>query len=254
MSRRSIEYGGYDLSPYTTAEVTVGPAPAAEPVTVEVPGRDGELLLGTRMGPREIGVRLFLDLEGDTTAEEARREIARALSGLFGKTLLLPGDGEEEYRDVALTGPGRWSDLFEAGSCELVFTAFDPAVYGAERNIYRSFGGGSSGSIGLGFECTFPVWPVITVDAYRTDDEVPYVEVSEVELDLAVRIEGDFDDGDEIVIDCAARTVTREGEPAFDLIAPGSRFFPLVRHPMYGVTVMIRNAYNYRIEYRERWL
>lgn len=116
---RSLKFDGHDFSSFSTAEV---------------PGRAGAVLLSARIPPKTLRVRLFLDLAEDEDAEglsALRHEAAAWLASDAGCDFELPGEPGLVYRNAVCTGADAWDALFEDGSCELAFTAFDPVAWGA---------------------------------------------------------------------------------------------------------------------------
>lgn len=214
---RSIAFAGHDFSPFCSAVVT---ARAASPIVAEamaVPGRTGALLVSGRVPPVDVSVRL---------------------TAPHGGALVLPDDPEVEYRDAMLVGASGWSELFEAGSCELTFTLFDPVGYGMERveRAERFEVGG-----------TWPTLPAFEIVAAAGS----FVSVAHPSSGKAVRVERAFSGGEAVAIDCADESVTVDGADARADVALGSDFFSL--DP--GERVLsVSGASDFRVRFTERWL
>lgn len=114
---RSLKFDGHDFSSFSTAEVVLPAAHGLSVDAAEVPGRAGAVLLSARIPPKTLRVRLFLDLAEDEDAEGLSALRHEAAAWLV-------------YRNAVCTGADAWDALFEDGSCELAFTAFDPVAWG----------------------------------------------------------------------------------------------------------------------------
>ncbi len=214
---RSIVYAGNDFSEVCSAEVVER---AANPIVAEamaVPGRAGALLLSGYMPPVDVAVRLFMDAgynPGFTGMARMHTKVRRWLSRPGGGSLVLPDDPEIEYRDAVLVGASDWSNLFEAGECELTFTLFDPIGWGAgrvERTERFEVGGN---------------WP--TLPEFRvTAAEGNCLRVSLPSVGKSIRIDHGFTGGEAVVIDCADEAVEIDGADARACVALASDFFAL---------------------------
>lgn len=238
---RSIAFAGHDFSPFCSAVVT---ARAANPIVAEamaVPGRAGALLVSGRVPPVDVSVRLYLDAgyRPDTVEAAALRARLRAwLTAPHGGALVLPDDPEVEYRDAMLVGASGWSELFEAGSCELTFTLFDPVGYGLSRveRAERFEVGG-----------TWPTLPAFEIVAAAGS----FVSVAHPSSGKTVRVERAFSDGEAVAIDCAHESVTVDGADARADVALGSDFFSLDPGE---AALMVSGASDFRVRFTERWL
>ena len=218
---RSITFGGHDFSSFSTAEVVL---PAAHGISVEaaeVPGRAGAVLLSTRIPPKVLNVRLFLDLADDEGAEGLSavwHEAASWLATDAGSDLELPGEPGLVYRDAVCTDAGSWDNLFEDGSCELVFTAFDPVAWGQEQEKLAAAG---SAGLSLLVGGTYRTWPTFVMEASAGDGVV----VEDVGTSACVEVERVFLGGEEIVVDCAAGRALVDGAAADADVTLESDFF-----------------------------
>lgn len=218
---RSIKFGGHDFSSFSTAEVML---PAAHGIVVdaaEVPGRAGAVLLSARIPPKTLRVRLFLDLADDEDAEglsALRHEAASWLVPDAGGDLELPGKPSLVYRDVVCADAGTWDGLFEDGSCELVFTAFDPVAWGQEREASAAAG---STELSLLVGGTYRTWPTFVMEASAGGGVV----VEDVGAGARVEVERAFLGGEEVIVDCAAGRAWVDGEAADTDVTLDSDFF-----------------------------
>lgn len=237
---RSIVYAGNDFSEVCSAEVIER---AANPLVAEamaVPGRAGALLVSSYIPPVDVRVRLFMDMgynPGFTGMARMRATLRRWLSRPRGGSLVLPDDPEVEYRDAILVGAGDWSNLFQAGECELTFTLFDPIGWGARR-VERT----SRFTVGGNWP-TLPEFRVVAATG-------PYLQVSLPSAGKGIRVDYDFAGGEAVVIDCQGEGVLVGGADARDCVALGSDFFAL--EP--GEAVVSTSSCTYvEARFAERW-
>ena len=214
---RSIIYAGNDFSEICCAEVT---GRSANPIVADalaVPGRAGALLVSGYIPPVDVHVRLFMDAGFNPGAHGLaglRRKLRSWLCWPGGGNLILPDDPEVEYHDAILVGASDWSNLFEAGECNLTFTLFDPIGLGRERveRLARFDVGGN--------------WP--TLPEFRlVAAQGSQVRVSHPAAGKAVTVDYEFSGGEAVVIDCEGETVTVDGADARDCVALSSDFFSL---------------------------
>lgn len=214
---RSIVYAGNDFADVCSAEVV---RRSANPIIAEymrVPGRAGALLTSGYIPPVDVTVRLFMDMgynPGFSHMAQMRSEVRRWLAWPGGGSLVLPEDPEVEYRDAVLVEASSWSDLFEAGECELTFTLFDPIGWGAER-VERT----TSFEVGGNWP-TLPEFRVVAAQG-------SYLLVALPSAGKGIRVEYGFAGGEAVVIDCQGETVEIDGADARDCVDLASDFFGL---------------------------
>ena len=211
-----LVYNGFDFSGMVQAEVMEPAALPLAPDAVAVPGRPGGLLLGCELPPRELTLRVFLDAGSKLNVSElaaARRELRAALVAIDGAELSVPGEPGLTWHDAVLTGVTDWDSLFEGGSCELVFTCFDPMAYGDTE---------TSADTSIEVGGTWRTWPVFELTA-RAGSSVKV----EDDADSYVLIERTFRAGDVVLIDCEREAVSVNGADAAADVALGSAFFAL---------------------------
>ena len=244
---RSIKFGGHDFSSFSTAEVVL---PAAHGIVVdaaEVPGRAGAALLSTRIPPKTLRVRLFLDLADDEDAEGLSvvcHEVASWLVSDAGCDLELPGEPGLVYRDVVCTDAGAWNGLFEDGSCELAFMAFDPVVWGQEQEASATAG---SAELSLLVGGTYRTWPTFVMEALAGGGVV----VEDVGTGACVEVERAFLGGEEVVVDCAAGRAWVDGEAADADVTLDSDFFWLEPG---SHELSFTGCADFTANFTERWL
>lgn len=244
---RSIKFGGHDFSSFSTAEVVL---PAAHGIVVdaaEVPGRAGAVLLSARIPPKALRVRLFLDLADDEDAEglsAVRHEAASWLAPDAGSDLELPGEPGLVYRDAVCTDAGTWGDLFEDGSCELVFTAFDPVAWGHEREASAAAG---IAELSLLVGGTYRTWPTFVMEESAGGGVV----VEDVGAGARVEVERAFLGGEEVIVDCAAGRAWVDGEAADTDVTLDSDFFWLEPG---SHELSFTGCADFTANFTERWL
>ncbi|WP_417118848.1 phage distal tail protein [Olsenella phocaeensis] len=234
----SITYGGHDFSDCTTCEVIEGPH-AVVPTAKVVPGRAGELLLGSRLVPRIVRVRLFLDARealDEAGLSALKRRICSWLYAPDGGVLVLPGYPGLEWHDAVVTAASPWSSVTGDASCDVTFTCYDPVAYGASRTS-----DGTSFTVGG----TWATWPVFIVEAAAG---------SAVEVGCGgafVRVEHEFIGGEDVIIDCGRETVTLDGIDARADVSLSSDFFCLEPGQ---VELTFSGCSSHVVVWRERWL
>lgn len=275
---RSIVYAGCDLSDWTVAEWSRPAGHAMAVDAAEAPGRPGVAWVSSRVAPLEIRVRLFLEMPNPNPAADPgyyRRKVAAALFSGEPAELELPGDDGIVYRDVVCADASGWSNLFTDGSCELVFVALDPIAWGAEDGFgpiavagagsgAASGGAGAAdaggsgadgagpGALGTGVTLDYvpgsaPTWPVFELVAAAG---------GAVEVQGAaggepfVRVERQFEGGEEVVIDCGAGRAWVDGEAADADVALGSTFFQIAPG---GAQMGFAGVSSYAASYFARW-
>ena len=244
---RSITFGGHDFSSFSTAEVVL---PAAHGISVEaaeVPGRAGAVLLSTRIPPKVLNVRLFLDLADDEGVEglsAVRHQAASWLASDAGSDLELPGEPGLVYRDAVCTDAGSWDNLFEDGSCELVFTAFDPVAWGQEQEKLAAAG---SAGLSLLVGGTYRTWPTFVMEASAGGGVV----VEDAGAGACVEVERAFLGGEEVVVDCAAGRAWVDGEAADADVTLDSDFFCLEPG---SHELSFTGCADFTTNFTERWL
>lgn len=244
---RSIKFDGHDFSSFSTAEVVLPAAPGIVVDAAEVPGRAGAILLSARIPPKALHVRLFLDRSDDMDAGELsalRHEAAAWLAFDAGCELELPGEPGLVYRDVVCTDAGAWDNLFEDGSCELVFTAFDPVAWGQEREALSAAG---STELSVLVGGTYWTWPTFVMEAAAGDGVV----VEDVGTGACVEVERAFLGGEEIVVDCAAGRAWVDGAAADADVTLESDFFWLEPG---SHELSFTGCADFTANFTERWL
>lgn len=236
----SLIYNGHDFSDYVTAELVEPAGHALSPRSLAVPGRPGAALLGCKLPPRVLRVRLFLDA-GVTLAAEERSAIRHEMYGWLvapmGAELSPTGEPDLTWRDAVVTDASDWDSLFEDGSCELAFTCFDPVAYGEGKSS-------AAGTLTVGG--TWATWPVVTLTALAGSS----VRVADG-LGRYVLVERDFAAGDVVVMDFASEAVTVDGADASADVAVESTFFSLAPGS-HSLTFSGCSAHT--VEWAERWL
>lgn len=217
----SLVYAGRDFGRYCSAQTVLRSATDVVPETRVVPGRAGALLLGGRLAPLTVRVRLFLELDGRRTDAELaaiRHEMAGWLAEPGGARLKLPEEPGYELRDAVVSAGADWDRLFEDGSCEVTFVAYDPIAWGETR----TYAGKTSVTVG-GTWATFPRFRLVAKAGSAVQ--------AGVYGGAYVRVERAFAGGEVVVIDCAKDSVAVDGEDARECVTLTSDFFSLSPGP-----------------------
>lgn len=236
---RSITYNGHDLSACTTCEVVEGPH-AVVPTVRVVPGRAGALLVGGRIAPKTVRVRLFLDVGGTLDVaglSDLKHKIHGWLCATSGGVLVVPGQPSLEWHDAVVTSVGAWSSVAEDADCEVTFTCYDPVAFGQ---------GHSEAGASFTVEGTWSTWPTMTLVAAAGSS----VGVTDGRGG-SVRVEHDFAGGETVVIDFEHETVEIDGSDACDEVSLGSDFFALEPG---DCSLAFSGCSAHTVTYRERWL
>lgn len=234
----SIVYNGHDFSSCTTCEVVEGPH-SVVPVSKVVPGRAGSLLLGGRLAPLVVRVRLFLDARSaldDVGLSALKRRLYAWLYAPEGGVLALPGYPSLEWHDAVVTSITPWSSVAGDASCEVVFTCFDPVAYGASC---------SESGTALEVGGTWPTWPAFELTA-SAGSAVQVGSGTEF-----VRVEGAFTGGELVIVDCEHETVTIDGVDARAHVTLASDYFRLEPGE---ATLSFSGCSAHETSYCERWL
>ena len=233
----SIVFNGHDFSGLTTCAVDEA-AHSVVPTAKVIPGRAGELLLSSRIPPRVLKVKLFLDPRYDPGASglsDLRHELYGWLAATGGTILQVPGDPALEWHDVICTDASDWTSLEEDASCELEFT-FDPIAYG--QTVIEQ---GASFEVGG----TWPTWPAFALAA-TAGSALQVTCGSEF-----VRIEHAFAGGESVIIDCETETAFIDGADSRADVALSSDFFRLDPG---DCTLAFSGCSSHSTIYQERWL
>lgn len=227
--QRSIAFGGYSLAEWTTAEARVSPPVARVAEALEAPGGSGLVPCGTYLAEREIRVRLFLDVEGERdlgALSAARVEMSQHLAQPSPARLRLPGAGEYGFEKTVLTDATQWDSLFEDGSCELTFTAYDPRLHGKTHTRIGPAGETYAEIENAG---SAPARPVVSFTAGAGESVSVRLGRCEVPTLLyePVTVVRPFAGGEKVKVDCELMRVTVNGEPADADVTLESHFFEM---------------------------
>lgn len=234
-----FKFNGVDL----TDDLWVNPVrsltPPVKAVSVEVPGRPGEIFVRTELQPLKIPVKVRLRCRLDDYEEvaRARRVIGMALVTGVEAPLVLPDEPTRYYMAV-LTDPGEMDNLWKTGGATLEFTAYDPIAHGRRRD--RELAAGRNL---IDNEGSWEAEPILRLTAAGG-----VVAVSHDESGRRIETASAPGAGAEIVIDMGEESCTADGEPV--PITLGSRYFPLAAgHNHVEVSGAAGSA-----SWEERWL
>lgn len=237
---RSFVFNGFYFGALTRAKIVSESALCVQAETARVPGRAGEAVLGVTVPPKVVRLKVFLEPMMKTDADgldAMHRKLHAAL--LATEPCELRYRDSYAYRDVLCTDAGAWDSLFEAGSCELGFTMYDPIAYSRVMRTER----------GAAFEVggTWQSWPCVEVVADGTGE----IKVANADAVSAVALEGAFAEGDVVAIDYEHETVCVNGAAASERIALASTFSALrpgtQRFAFSGCT-------DHKVSFCERWV
>ncbi|WP_354003484.1 phage distal tail protein [Collinsella tanakaei] len=139
---------------------------------------------------------------------------------------------------------GTWDGLFEDGSCELVFTAFDPVAWGQEQEASAAAG---STELSLLVGGTYRTWPTFVMEASAGGGVV----VEDVGAGARVEVERAFLGGEEVIVDCAAGRAWVDGEAADTDVTLDSDFFWLEPG---SHELSFTGCADFTANFTERWL
>lgn len=217
-------YNGHDFSSLLIEEkVHQGIIPPMQNTVVDVPGQHGARFMRSKLGSRELTVELRYIGQSRRQAKEVAGELAAMLHSEAPSRLaldLIPG---REYLAI-IDGSPEWETFLHTARLSITFVAHDPIAYG-ERLIYKL---GENGVIDV--PGTWATKPTIEV----TTEAASYVLVKDHRTGNTMRFEGNFQDGQKLVIDCEKRFATLDGENAMPLMSIMSDWLELVpgKHTM----------------------
>lgn len=238
----SITYNGYDLTANFAVEYHVERQLAAwEPALVEVPGRDGSLVGGSRALPVEVKMDLYAMASTRSARQTAMRQLASYLAVREPKPLTLDDEGGL-YRMAMPTDEAPTSAYLNADRIELTFVCPDPRLYGTERTVSV---GTSATSVTIGG--TAPTSPTITVTA--TPNSSGVWKITNVTTGGYMQVQLTTGSSHSVVFDCAKRTVTVDNAVA--MLAPACDWFELPP-ATYSLRVTSGSG-TASVKYREMW-
>lgn len=153
-------FDGHDLSDlFTITDVTRSVA-AWETTSVDVPGRNGSMVTGTRAVPVDVSMTLWTKAPTVMERQESLRALAAWLAVDEPKALQL-GDENGLWRMALPVEAGEVAQHFEADSTTLTFRCYDPILYGDEVTVTVPSGGSVTFTVGG----TAPTWPTVAASS-----------------------------------------------------------------------------------------
>lgn len=213
---------------------------AVAPKTAAVPGVAGEAILDVFVPPKVVKLKLFLEPMGKMDAMRmtaVRRKLYAALLATGGA--IFQYEDNYVYHDALCTDAGAWDTLFKSGSCELMFTIYDPIAYSRVMRVES----GNAFEVGG----TWRTYPTIELVA----DDADTIVVASADTTTAVTLTGGFAAGDEVVIDYESETVTVNGIAAGQRIVLASNFAAM-RPGMQTFT--FDGVSEHAVKFFERWV
>ena len=216
--------------------------PPREAQLVTVLGRHGAYLGKINRKPRVIEC----EIQVIGTLEE-RRALARTLAEVLDTDDVKPLAFEDEPDKVyyaVLDGDTNLDEITVLGTTTLKFVVPDPYAHG--NLISQTLGPSPANII---YNGTAESKPILTITMGGTAQNIAVACGPK-----SVTVNGNFQAGDTIVIDCDKNKVTINGATAMPAVSIGSRFFSLVK----GDNIITYSAntlasMTVRIDYTERW-
>jgi predicted phage tail component-like protein len=243
-TRTVVTFDGHDLTAdYVVSDLRTALLPRRIRMQ-EVSGRDGALYTGSALSDRTI--TLTLTARGGTPAERqaAGRRLAEILATDAPAPLAMSIDGGLYWMAVPESG-GNARRYVTATSFEVSFRIPDPAAYGPLRTVTVPSGGSVTFEVGG----TYPALPTVSASAAGNSSSVGGWRLA---LDDGSYLMATIPSGVSsapVVADCAARTLTVQGNvamlrPAADwlVLQPGTR------------TLTMTGTGAATVTFRERWL
>lgn len=157
----SITYNGLVLTDLFTVEYHVERQLASwEPQLVDVPGRDGAIVGGSRAAATTVSMSLYAVGGTREQRQASMRTLAAALAVREPKQLVLSDEGGL-WRMAMPTDEVPMSAFLNADSVQVAFVCPDPWLYGETRTATVPSGGSATIDVGG----TAPTWPTITASA-----------------------------------------------------------------------------------------
>ena len=232
-----FSFGGYDLSrPLFCTDVKRLASPALRLKQTDVPGMDGCHVRTTGLDALEVFVGVAMRAVDVADVADARRELARALSGV-DKRLVLP-DEPGRYLLATYEGGDKWSDDCRNPTATLTFLCSDPVAYGNARKASVGTGGAYVDAGG-----TYRARPTVTCKPASGS----YWTFTNATTGAFVRVEASFTGSQTVVLDMARERCTVNG--ADHAVTLSSDFFA-----MEGVQQLKVSSGTATVEWEERWL
>ena len=200
-TRTTVTFDGHDLTAdYIASNLGVALLPRSLG-SVDVPGRDGSLYTGARLASRTISMTLTVKEATPAARQAAARRLAAILAVDEPRPLAISHDGGLYWMAMP-SSDGNGRRLLGATSFEVSFTAFEPAMYGAQDTATVPSGGSLTFEVGG----TYPTMPRITANA------APSGGVWRLTLEDGSYVSVAIPGTRAIVCDCAERVLTVAGD------------------------------------------
>ena len=196
-------FDGHDLSDLFTVTDVARTVASWEPNSVDVPGRSGAVVTGTRALPVDVTMTLWPLASTAAGRQTSIRTLVGWLAVDEPKALAL-GDEGGLWRLALPADAADVTQHVDADSIALTFRCFDPVLYGDEDSATVPSGGSVTFTVGG----TAPTWPTVTASA-ALEGSSGYWRLT---LDSGVHL--DADTGSSAVAvnaDCAKRVLKVDG-------------------------------------------
>lgn len=167
---QGLTFGGYDLTGRFLVRVDMPAGPSARIDTVQVAGRDGDVVTGAALDAMTVTAHCTLRAATRPRWDEARREVAAALAPRGERALTLPGeDGLWRYATASPAG-ALSLPLEPPASFDVEFCCHDPVAYGELRTVAIPAG---SSSVTFEVGGTAPASPTVAcaMAGYEPSDD-----------------------------------------------------------------------------------
>ena len=225
--------------------------PLLEVSSVNIRGRAGVTRGSKDLGTREIIVTFNIDAD----TEQQMRERARWLANEF---LYTDGPAEfYQYRnpdvyylaEVSTGGELREESILGTrANLQVVFTCYNSLALSVDttRHTWATVSG-----VGATFTNNgYTTFPTIT---FRVTSALTEIRLSMNGQEMLLQGAGLVSNGDIIVIDSEAGTITRNGVRFINRLTPSSRF-PIIRKGLNNLSITQSTITDINITYQERWL
>ena len=163
MNEYPVTFDGHDLTKLFGVQWPIARTPAAwEPTAIDVQGRNGSVVNGTRALPVDVSMTLWTIAYTRVERQQNVRALAHWLAVDEPKPLYL-GDEGGLWRMAMPVESSELTSYLNADSVTVKFRCFDPILYGEERSVTVP----SGGSVTVLVDGTAPTMPTITAASAR---------------------------------------------------------------------------------------
>lgn len=163
MNEYPVTFDGNDITRLFSVQWPIARTPLSwEPTSIDVPGRNGSVVGGTRALPVDVTMTLWTLAETRTERQQAVRTLAEWMAVDEPRPLYL-GDEGGLWRMAMPVNASEMASYINADSVSLTFRCFDPVLYGAEHSITVP----ANGSVTVLVGGTAPTMPTVECASAR---------------------------------------------------------------------------------------